>query len=80
VETTSTPLGVRRRAIIVGQSDVEGTARSCHRQGGGQGRSLMGEMVPRCGTMSLMRIIVLERSVCGSERKKDTTSLRSVRG
>jgi hypothetical protein len=63
-------------AIIVGRSDMEGIARSCHQQGGDRGRSLMGEVVPRCGTRSLMKIIVWERSVCGSERKKDTMSLR----
>jgi hypothetical protein len=36
----------------------------------------MGEVVLRCGTGSLMKIIVWERSVCGSERKNDTMSLR----
>jgi hypothetical protein len=56
---------------------MEGTARSCHRQGDRQGLSLMGEVVPKCGTGSLMKIIVWgEKCVCGSERKKDTISLR----
>jgi hypothetical protein len=40
--------------------------------------------VPKCGTGSLMKIIVWgEKCVCGSERKKDTMSLApcgSVRG
>jgi hypothetical protein len=36
----------------------------------------MGEMVPKCGIGSLMKIIIRERSVCGSERKKDTMPLR----
>jgi hypothetical protein len=37
----------------------------------------MGEVVPKCGTGSLMKIIVWgEKCVCESERKKDTMSLR----
>jgi hypothetical protein len=36
----------------------------------------MGEVVSRCGIGSVIRIIVWERSVCESEQKKDTMSLR----
>jgi hypothetical protein len=70
------PSWARRRAIVVGRSDMERIARSCHRQGSGRGRSLMGEVVSRCGIGSVIRIIVWERSVCESEQKKDTMSLR----
>jgi hypothetical protein len=70
------PSWARRREIVVGRSDMERIAKSCHQQGSGRGRLLMGEVVPRCGIRSVIRIIVWERSVCGSEQKKDTMSLR----
>jgi hypothetical protein len=60
VEMASTPSWARRRATVVGRSDVDGTAGCCRRQGGGRGWSLMGEVVPRCGIGSLVKIVVRE--------------------
>jgi hypothetical protein len=40
-----------------------GTTRRCRREASGGGRSLMGEVVPRCGAGSLVKIVVQE-SIC----------------
>jgi hypothetical protein len=62
------------------QSDTEEAAGCCRWQGGGGGLSLMGEVVPRCGIGSLVKIVVREsvsRGVMGVQ--VGTLSQRRVR-
>jgi hypothetical protein len=63
VETASMPSWEIRWVNVVQCSNMEEATWRYRRQGGGRGWSLIGEVVPRCGAGSLMKIVVWE-SMC----------------